>query len=112
VYPARGKVTDAAGKPVAGATVVLHPVGSGADSALKPGGFTDADGMYVLTTRTHSDGAPAGEYVATVEVRAAPKSPADDPPDRLKGKFRDPKTSPFKLTVTKGDNELPTIQLP
>jgi hypothetical protein len=80
VYPARGKVTDAAGKPLAGATVILHPAG-GADAKVpKPAGLADQDGAFVLATYSHNDGAPAGDYVATVEWRAAPKSPADDSP--------------------------------
>lgn len=112
VYPAKGKVVDSAGKPLVGATVVFHPVGEGADPVLKPGGLTDSEGVFVLTTHAHNDGAPAGDYVATLEWRDKPKSPADDPPDRLKGKFRDPKTSPFKVTVTNGKNELPEIKLP
>lgn len=111
VRPARGKVTDAAGKPVAGATVIFHPAGGGGDGH-KPAGTTGADGVYVLTTYAHQDGAPAGEYAVTVELRDAPKKPGDDPPDRLGGKFRDPKNTPFKRTVAKGDTDLEPIQLP
>lgn len=111
-YPARGRVLDAAGAPLAGATVILHPVGAADSAAAKPAGLTGPDGAFVLTTYSHQDGAPAGDYVVTVEWRAAPKTPADDPPDRLKGKFRDPKKSPFRLSVARGDNELAAIKLP
>jgi hypothetical protein len=113
LYPARGKVVDAAGNGVAGASVILHPVDGGPDANLhKPAANTNAQGEFVLTTYTMDDGAPAGEYVATVEWRGAPKGPGDSPPDKLNGKFRDPKTSPYKMTVTKGANDLPPIKLP
>jgi prepilin-type N-terminal cleavage/methylation domain-containing protein len=113
MYPARGRVADAAGKPVAGATVGFHPLSEPGDSRHKPAGTTDAEGNFVLTTYTESDGAPIGEYVVTLEWRPIPKSPFEpEQPDRLKGKFRDPKVSPFRATIKKGTNELPPFQLP
>jgi hypothetical protein len=112
VYPTRTRVVNADGKPVAGATVVFHPLDAPDDARHKPAGTSDADGNVALTTYVANDGAPAGEYAVTVEWRPAPKGPADDPPDRLNGKFRDPKTSPFKASVKKEPNELPPIKLP
>ena len=112
LYPTRGRVIDATGQPLGGATVLLHPVDTPNDNRHKPGGNADTQGVFVLTTYTENDGAPAGDYVATVVWKPAPKGPGDDPPDQLKGKFRDPKTSPFKVTVKAGDNELPPIQIP
>ncbi len=112
VYPTRTRVVNAQGKPVAGATVVFHPLDAPDDARHKPAGTTDAEGYATLTTYVENDGAPAGEYAVTVEWRPVPKSPGDDPPDRLKGRFRDPKTSPFKATVKKEPNELPPVKLP
>jgi len=113
VHPARGKVVDAAGKPVAGATLIFHPLDDKDDARHKPAATTDAEGNYALTTYVQDDGAPAGDYAVTVEWRPIPKSPMEpEQPDRLKGRFRDPKSSPFKATIKQGTNELRPIQLP
>jgi hypothetical protein len=104
---------DAAGKPVVGAAIVFHPVENPGDSRHKPAGVTDAQGNFSLTTYLENDGAPAGEYAVTMEWRPVPKTPLEpEKPDRLRGKFRDPKTSPFKATVKEGTNELPPFKLP
>src|SRR5262245_28636824 len=89
VYPTRTRVVTAQGKAVGGATVIFHPLDGPDDARHKPAGTTDAEGHVSLTTYVEGDGAPAGEYAVTVEWRPAPKSPADDPPDRLNGRFRD-----------------------
>jgi hypothetical protein len=113
VYSTHGRVVDAAGMPVAGATVIFHPIDVPNDSRHKPASTTDAEGNFVLTTYQENDGAPAGEYAVTLEwrpVRKGPKEP--EQPDRLEGKFRDAKTSPFKAVVKPGTNDLPPFQLP
>lgn len=113
VYPTKGQVVDKAGKPAAGVAVILHPSADPNDTRHKPAGTTDAQGNFILTTYTENDGAPAGDYLITLEWRPIQKSPlAPELPDRLGGKFRDPKTSPYKATVNKGQNDLPAIQLP
>jgi hypothetical protein len=114
VYPVRGKVLDSEGKPLARATVIFCPAENVYDNANKPAGFADDQGVFTLTTYSPSDGAPAGEYVVTVEWRAGPrdpKKPRHAPPDRLGGKFSDPGRSPLKVTVVKGDNDI-EIKLP
>jgi hypothetical protein len=113
VYPARGRVVDAVGKPVAGATVVFHPLDDPDDSRHKPAGTTDAEGSYALTTYLEKDGAPLGEYAVTLEWRPVRRSLSEpEQPDRLQGKFREAKTSPYRASIKQGDNEIPPIQLP
>jgi hypothetical protein len=99
------------GKPAAGATVFFCPVETEAE-ALAPYGVTDADGSFTLTTYLTFDGAPAGEYVVTVRWPGPPRRGEDaQGPDRLKGRYDDPKTSKLRATVEKKPNELPPFQL-
>jgi hypothetical protein len=108
VYPVRGQVfVD--GQPAAQAFVVLHPEGEVNPQADRPYGHVGADGSFTLTTYDPGDGAPAGEYVVTVVWLAPAKS--EDPPDRLAGRYRDPKTSKLRATVRNGPTELAPYQL-
>jgi len=97
VHPVKGIVLFD-GTPVAGAKVVLNPVG---DASMKAGpaadGYTEADGRFVLSTYKAWDGAPVGEYVVTVVNRETyfderGKASAN----RLPGKYASAKTSSIK----------------
>jgi hypothetical protein len=109
VYPVRGQVF-VGGQPAAQAFVVLHPTDDDGPQATRPYGHAGADGSFTLTTYDQGDGAPAGEYVVTI-VWLAPTG-GEDPPDRLKGQYRDPKTSKLRASVQKGPTELAPFQLP
>jgi hypothetical protein len=112
VYPAKGKVVGADGKPLAGAIVTLHPTEALTDHRHKPAGMADEEGNFTLGTYTETDGAPAGDYVVTVEWRRVRKSPMEPvPPDRLGGKFSNPKSSQLKQTIVKGENRI-EVKLP
>jgi hypothetical protein len=114
VYPVAGRVVDAGGKPVPGATVIFCPIENLFDNANKPAGWADDEGNFSLTTYDQEDGAPAGEYVVTVELRTgsrSPKRPRQAPPDRLGGKFSDPNRSPLRATIIKGENDV-QVSLP
>jgi len=50
------------GKPLKGATIHYHPIDSGTPAA----GFTEADGIFRLTTYASGDGVWTGEYKVTV----------------------------------------------
>jgi hypothetical protein len=100
------------GKPAAGATVFFYPVETDAE-ALAPYGVTDANGSFTLTTYLTFDGAPAGEYVVTVRWPGPPRRGEDEQgPDRLKGRYDNPKTSKLRATVETKPNDLPPFQLP
>jgi hypothetical protein len=54
-----GKVVDASGAPVKGASISLTPTGKGFAAT----GNTGDDGSFTLSTFEENDGAPIGEYV-------------------------------------------------
>jgi hypothetical protein len=112
-YPVAGKVTFR-GQPVAEAMVVLHRVGGDVEGHQKPMAYTTADGTFQLTTIKHSDGAPVGDYVITVELRA-PKTVGEEAvrsgPNLLPAQYAKPESSHLKYSVVAGDNQNPTIEL-
>jgi len=103
-YPVTGQVLDGS-KPVANATVILHPVSEVGADVVKPRGITQADGTFTLTTYDGNDGAPAGEYRVTVEQWLAGR-PDEGPTSRLPVKFAKPETSGLTATVSAGRTEL------
>jgi hypothetical protein len=110
VFPVRGQVfVD--GQAAVGATVFFYPVESDPE-ALAPYGVVDDNGSFSLTTYLTFDGAPAGEYVVTIRCPGPPKRPGDEQgPDRLKGRYDNPKTSTLRAKVEKKSNELEPFRL-
>ncbi len=110
VFPVKGQILFE-GKPASGATVFFVPTEVESE-AISPYGVTDANGTFTLTTYLTYDGAPAGDYVVTVRWPGPPKKGGEDEsgPDKLQGRYGDPKTSKLKTTVEKKPNEL-TFQL-
>ena len=103
-YPVRGQVLFK-GRPVAGAMVVLHPLGPAA-AGQKPLAYTDAEGRFGLTTDRPGDGVPAGEYAVTVVWRRPFYDSEGKPgPNLLPARYADPKKSGLKATVKSGKNE-------
>jgi len=111
VYPTSGRLLTDKGEPAAGATVSFHPVGRAEVLPFVPHGGVGADGTFRLTSYAAGDGAPEGEYAVTVTWRT--NSPEGDPigPDRLKGKFADPKKPVGRVTVRAGENTLGPFEL-
>jgi hypothetical protein len=102
-HPVRGKVTFN-GKPVAGAYVVLRSTARGR-SQLRADALADEAGSFTLSTYTANDGAPAGEYAATVVWRRPFFDAAGKPgPNRLPPRYADVKTTPLKVTIKSGVN--------
>jgi len=112
-FPVRGQVSYK-GKPIAEATVILHPIHSDVDGFHKPIAFTAADGTFELTTTKKGDGAPLGEYAITFELRA-PQTIGEevvrDGPHLLPIKYSRPNSSGHKFTVEAGENVIPAIKL-
>ncbi len=99
VFPVTGAVYYL-GRPAEGALVAFHPSRDPGDRGLCPQGVVGADGSFGLTTYTAGDGAPAGAYVVTL-YRPAP-GPDDDVhvrPDKFRGRYADPRTTPLTATV-------------
>src|SRR5687768_12592962 len=65
VVPVSGKVTFQGTAP-AGAQVVLHPVTRSEETSVAPSGTVREDGSFQISAYDQGDGAPPGEYVATV----------------------------------------------
>jgi hypothetical protein len=88
------------GRPAEGVRVAFHPSRTPGDRGLTPQGLTGADGSFHLTSYTAGDGAPAGDYVVTLYWPVP--GPDDDVhvhPDRLGGRYADPRTTPLLATV-------------
>ena len=112
------------GKPAQGATVVFHPKGNEALSAIRPSAMVGADGTYSLMSGDRQ-GAPPGEYVVTIAWRevAPPGKGAETPGkladpektptvDKLQGKYSNRATSQISRQVVKGKDTLDAIELP
>jgi hypothetical protein len=114
VYPVRGKVLNADGKPAVGAMVVFHAIGADKPDPNKPVGRVNEEGEFHVTTYKEGDGAPAGEYGVTIVWIPPKKTPLDpEGSDLLRGSYNDPANPKVKFTVEKkSDNEVPSIQLP
>ena len=113
VYPVSGSVQHG-GRPAEGAIVSFHPLDASAPSPLQPSGKVDAAGNFQLTSYESGDGAPAGKYAVTILWPAPPKSPIDAPdagPDRLNGRYLDPRKSPWQVEVIEGSNALEPFEL-
>jgi hypothetical protein len=108
-YPVKG-VLKVNGKPAEGATVSFHRK-EPFEKTIVPTGKTDKDGKFSLTTYKVDDGAPVGEYYVSITWPASRKGWRPGP-DRLDGKFSDPKRSPITRTVEAKDlNEVETIDI-
>jgi len=127
VQPVVGKVLYR-NQPAAGVQVMLHAdsPAAGADgkpaAALNPNGLTGADGTFRLTTYVKDDGAPPGDYRVTLhwpDESYQPRTLEEKEafrmgtlkPDKLRGAYANPASTSLKLTVTKGQSELPPLTI-
>lgn len=113
VYKAAGKITFN-NQPVDGAFLVLHPKGAAPQADVpKPTALVKADGTFEPTTFDTADGAPAGDYVVTIEWRKLVNTGGEwaPGPNLLPAKYSNPATSDLVIHVAEGSNELPPITL-
>jgi hypothetical protein len=105
LYKTAGQVLIG-GKAAPKAFVVFHSL-NGETPPGRASATTDDDGRFALTTMSAGDGAPAGNYAVVVTWPIPPKSPFDGGgPDRLRGRYGDPATTPLKATIAKQDENL------
>ena len=114
-FPTQGKVTLDS-QPLAEAMVVLHPLDPDPEDAndQRPIAITAADGTFHLSTLKTRDGAPAGEYAITVELREKRMdgdTEVRDGKNLLPPHYRDPAKSKLSYRVIEGDNQIPTLEL-
>jgi hypothetical protein len=100
VFPVAGSVKFDGKAPV-GAQIVLHPVNPASPEAVAPTGKVKSDGSFQITSYQAGDGAPPGDYVATIQWFQVDK-------DGIVGanvipkEYSTPTTSPIKVTVNAG----------
>jgi len=112
VVAASGKLTFE-GQPIEGAQVTLFPTASEFPETVRPSATTAADGTFALGTYGTADGAPAGDYKASVVwfkvvnsggsmVRGA---------NVLPGRYANPETSGLNVVISPSESTLPAIDL-
>jgi hypothetical protein len=114
VHPVAGTI-QFRGQPASGAFVTLHPIAKDSTHAEVPNprASVAADGTFTLTTYDGNDGAPAGDYLLTVQWYRPVKQGGDwvGGPNVLPKKYALPQTSGLRITVAAGENRLQPIQL-
>ncbi len=113
VHPVRGKVIMN-GEPLANASIVLHRVGkSKLPVNLHPRAQASEDGTFALETFDRADGAPNGEFVATVFLRTVEEVNGEKLPGQniLPVVYSRPETSPLKIQITSSTTELKPLEL-
>jgi major membrane immunogen (membrane-anchored lipoprotein) len=112
VHPVKGKATVAGAVPE-GALVVFYPAPGAAAKDLRPSGKVTKDGSFTLTTYDADDGAPAGDYTATIQWNKLIKQGGDYKagPDVIPGAYGSPEKSTWKVKVASGPNELPPLDI-
>ncbi|QVL33182.1 hypothetical protein KIH39_04490 [Telmatocola sphagniphila] len=97
------------GEPAKGASIIFHHEGDWGTRSIVPQATCDQEGKFVMSTYSQNDGAPEGEYKIALSWPAYRTKKAS--PDKLNGKFSDPKTSGLKVTIHPGKNELAPIEI-
>jgi hypothetical protein len=114
VHPVSGKISYKGEAPV-GAQIVLHPQGGSLPSDVSATGTVKSGGNFKIGVYEESDGAPAGDYVATIQwFKVVPQAEGGGGaagPNVIPAKYARPDTSPLKFTVKSGANEIPAIDI-
>lgn len=110
VNPVSGQVL-VNGRPAAGALVSFHPAGENFDRrGSRPWAKVREDGRFDVSTYGQNDGAPAGEYAVSIVWLENPDAVVPGA-DQLAGRFADPETSTFRVTIAQGPNELKPFEM-
>jgi hypothetical protein len=112
VYPVQGKVT-VGGEAPSGALVVLYPVPGASKTDIRPSARVGRDGSFKVTTYEADDGAPAGEYTATIQWNKLVKKGGDYAagPDVIPAGYGSPDRSEWKVRVASAANDLPAVDI-
>lgn len=103
--PVKGVVTYK-GKPALGIRVKYFSQDGQRENTFIPTGDTDKGGHFALSTGAPLNGAPQGQYNVAFEwPMLDPKQAVETEIDRLKGKYSDPATSKFQVTVDGSNSE-------
>jgi hypothetical protein len=113
LYPASGTVTYK-GQPATGATVIFQRrVGDPVNEQMIMG-IVGEDGSFALVCGHQGKGAPPGDYDVLIEWKQGPnggKGRARTMPDKLKGRYADPRRPLLHATLKAEANHLPPFEL-
>jgi hypothetical protein len=117
-YPVRGQVL-ADGKPAKGVMVIFHPLDDPDPHPVQPSAVVQEDGSFALRSylvgqRVLKEGAPAGQYLVTCTWYPPDLEKylgMENLPDKLRGRYANPKTSGLRAEVPEGPTELPAFRL-
>jgi hypothetical protein len=113
LYPVSGKVTYQ-GVPANGATVFFSRQGADPMNEHLIMGIAQEDGTFELVCGSLGKGAPPGEYDVLVEwkpVSGQSKGRPQRGPDKLNGRYADPKHPRLHAVVKPETNNLPAFEL-
>jgi hypothetical protein len=111
LYPVSGKVMYR-GAPAAGATVSFRRQGEAGDDPIV--GVVQQDGSFELLCGSQGRGAPPGNYDVFIEWKRATAKGKRRPqhgPDKLKGRYADPKRPRLRATVEANATNLPAFEV-
>jgi hypothetical protein len=90
-------------------------VGGDPVEGVAPTGRVQPDGSFAISTYAEADGAPAGEYVLTVQwfkIVAEAGGGGSGGPNVIPRKYSSPDSSPVKVSVASGPTHVPDIVIP
>ncbi len=107
VQAVHGKVT-LDGTPINNAYVTFYLAGAdGKTFSRTADAFAEADGTFVMSTYKAFDGVPTGNYAVTVQLREPFFEPSGKMgANRLPGQYAEAKTTPLRVEVKTGPNEV------
>jgi hypothetical protein len=113
IYPVSGKVTYQ-GAPACGAVVFFHRHGGDGINDPMIMGIVQEDGAYDLVCGSLGKGAPPGEYDVLIEWKrftGQNKGRPQHGPDKLAGRYADPRNPRFHATIRAKSNQLDSFAL-
>lgn len=113
IYPVSGQVTYK-GSPASGATVFFFRQGGDSMNDHMIMGIVQEDGSLELVCGSLGKGVPPGDYDVLIEwksVSGHSKGQPQHSPDRLKGRYADPKQPRFHVTIKAEHNDLAPFNL-
>lgn len=111
LHSVQGQITFK-GQPIPGAFVTFHPK-IAQEGVPTPWASVSNTGSFMLSTFNSSDGAPAGDYVVTVQWYKPIGKGADvvAGPNVIPRKYTATSTSDINVRIASGDNQLSPIGL-
>jgi hypothetical protein len=113
IYPVSGKATYK-GMPAAGAALFFQRRGGDPGQEAPIVGIVQADGSFEVVYGSQGKGCPPGDYDVLIEWKRAPsprKGRSQSGPDRLGGRYADPKHPRLHAQVKAEINQLAPFDL-